>query len=126
MQLKNLQHGFDTEVNGIAITIRLGAKWQRSIGELIDLWECDYPHAGVCTYNLARCHQRGTAMVIGWWYGRLADVPESLISLEHEESCRTTDGLTVALVRAYGEDVIMNEDSPMVTALVYLRLTNGE
>jgi hypothetical protein len=79
---------------------------------------CEVPHVGTCDPTDLGCVYKGTASLLGYWHGKLKNLPKSLLRLEHEVASRTMDGLRKSLVRAYGDDIT---DETLVTALLYLR-----
>jgi len=128
-QLKNVQHDFETGVGMIGATVRLGSKWSKQpVGTIVDLWQCDRPHAGDCPAPAGGdavgpdvgCVRRGQAQIVGHWCGELIDLPTGVLALEHETASRTWDGLVASLRRAYGDLVAA---SAKVTALLYLRIS---
>lgn len=133
LQLKNVRHDFTVELNEIAVTVRLGDKWYNAYRDafqqkgalIVDLWQCPGPHLGDCVAptemnDVAHCVYRGTGEVIGAWRGRLIDIPQNLLWLEHEPASQEWRGLFKSLLRGYGDQV--TPFSP-VTALIYQRLT---
>ena len=130
LQLKNVQHDFDVVPGDVGVTVRLGPKWAKAYddepGRFVDLWQCERPHDGACPETVSneggygtRCLGRGTARLIGYWYGKLAYVPAGLLTLEHEREARELSGLLTSLARAYGSRVTWDSE---VTALIYERI----
>lgn len=133
LQLKNVQHDFTVNVGEVAVTVRLGDKWNNAYRDalkedggalVVDLWQCEEPHSGECSEfgSVTRfpCHLRGTGVIIGAWRGNLIDIPQTLLWLEHEPDAQEWRGLYKSLRRGYGDQI-----SPLspVTALIYQRLT---
>lgn len=122
MQLKNVQHDFETPVGETGVTIRKGFKWALvPASTQLELWRCERPHTGICPiadgdYS-GPCAQQGTGRVVGHWVGQLKDLPARIIEQEHEEKSRAYSGLLFSLKRAYGQV----SDGDYVTALFYVR-----
>lgn len=129
-QLKFIQNGepMDLPNKGeIAITVRLGQKWQLAgTGEIVELWVCGNPHTGNCPViatpaeggEIALCKSPGPARVLGWWAGPFADIPPRLLSIGTPNT-RVGKGLVEAMRSAYGE--AFTEDAE-VTVLIFERL----
>lgn len=116
-QLRNLRHGFDVPVGHIGVTVRKGTKWAEvEIGEELELWICQREHYGRCRPHLG-CKLVGTGQVLGYWIGKLKDIPRGLLAIEHNMAARDYNTLMAQLKQAYGK--ITDED--IITALIYLR-----
>lgn len=79
--------------DGINVTCRNGYKWADAMGELVKIAETSddeewrYGHIlGVLTVKLNK-------------------IPEGILALEHDPSCRTTEGIIKEMRRVYGEDL---------------------
>jgi hypothetical protein len=129
MQLKNVQHDFETPVGETGVTVRRGFKWASvATSTQLELWRCEVPHHGDCPVNSdapeegedrnKNCAKQGTGRVVGHWVGQLKDLPARIIEQEHEEKSRTYSGLMFSLRRAYGPQL---SDNDYVTALFYIR-----
>lgn len=123
LQLKNVQHDFETPVGELGVTVRRGFKWAMvPMGTPLELWRCGEPHYGVCP-EIGQggeycCKQQGVGLVAGHWVGQLKDLPARVIEREHEAESRSYSGLLFSLRRAYGQDF---SDGEYVTALFYVR-----
>lgn len=109
----------------VAVTVRLGAKWQKAgTGEVVELWECDHHHDGDCPYtepglaeaNGECCLLLAHAKLLGWWAGEFNDLPRNLLMIEHSYKARFIEGLAKQMHAAYGE--AFTEDA-QVTALIF-------
>ena len=117
MQLKNIQHDFDTPAGDVGVTVRLGTKWSHQLPDTVmDLWECPQGHKGDCVEP--QCQWRGTARILGSWVGPFDQLPPALLSIEHNNDCRTVDGLAESMLRGYGDKFSAES---VVTALIYVR-----
>lgn len=89
---------------GINVTCRNGYKWAQSLGSIVKIAE--------------------TGNEDSWRYGHILGVlvcnlnkiPEGILALEHDPSCRTSEGIITEMKRVYGED--LPEDAP-TTVLMF-------
>jgi len=143
LQLKNVQHDFETPVGEVGVTVRRGFKWAMvATSTQLELWRCERPHAGDCPEIMpvlqvhtdlqpvaedipgaVFCSKQGTGRVVGHWVGQLKDLPARIIEQEHEAESRTYSGLMHSLRRAYGPQL---SDVHYVTALFYMRQTASQ
>lgn len=91
---------------GLNVTVRLGTKWAFNVrvGD---------------TVNLARASGGSviqTAIIQGIVMCKLDELPEALLALEHDPSCRTREGLRDELARVYKLDI---NDDAWVVALIF-------
>ncbi len=78
---------------GVNVTVRDGLKWDMIVDQLpksVPFGETDG-------------EVLGTAMIIGKMVMPASTVPDEVLSLEHDESCRSLEGLIEGMQRAYGE-----------------------
>jgi len=78
---------------GINVTCRNGYKWADAMGELVDVRDTD----GTTDYGMAH--------VLGVMTCKLNKIPEGVLALEHDPSCRTTEGIITEMKRVYGADL---------------------
>ncbi|MDC1300025.1 hypothetical protein N8Z24_00805 [bacterium] len=115
MKLKNINHGFDTEVGEIGCTIRKGDKYTKiPIGTTFELYDCPTAHKDSCGWG---CTKQGKGLMLGHWCGPWKDVPESLMKIEHNIKARDRAVCEQMLKVGYGS--IDPDDT--VTAVIYLR-----
>jgi hypothetical protein len=84
--------------NGINVTCRNGYKWSDALGELVNVEDTD----GTTYY--------GKAHILGVLSCKLNKIPECVLSLEHDPSCRTSEGIIKEMKRVYGDS--LKEDAP--------------
>lgn len=126
-ELRNFQHGFDTPVGQLATTCRLGTKWSKvPPGDTLFLFRCDTPQPpepfGMVRPLPEGVQDCGCGEVVGHWVGAFRKIPDALLAIEHEASCRDRDVLAATMEKAYGG--LFGPDET-VTMLLYLRLSDG-
>lgn len=115
-QLKNINHSFDVKLGDVGVTIRKGTKWyDKGLGTKMELRVCPKGHDGICN---SLCTNAGMGEIIGRWKGAFANVPDALMSIEHNIECRNKDKCREMMERGYGS--LSPHDT--VTALIYLRI----
>jgi hypothetical protein len=83
---------------GINVTCRNGYKWSDSQGELVNIKDPETEE------------YYGKAHILGVLTCKLDKIPEGVLALEHDPSCRTTEGIITEMRRVYGED--LKQDAP--------------
>ena len=96
--------------NGINVTCRNGYKWAGEMGSIVNVRDTD----GTTDYGLA--HVLGVMTVC------LDRVPESVLALEHDPSCRTREGIIAEMKEVYGDD--LKDDAP--TTVLFFELESDE
>ncbi len=81
---------------GVQSTCRLGNKWR---DDLEGVRKAAVPLVDTETHE-----QVGNATIIGHLYGKYSTVWPISAGCQHDEECRTKEGLDAAMVRAYGEE----------------------
>ena len=89
---------------GINVTCRNGYKWSDAMGELVNIEDSD----GETYY--------GKAHILGVLVCKLNKIPEGILAMEHDPSCRTQEGIITEMKRVYGDD--LKEDAP-TTVLMF-------
>jgi len=89
---------------GINVTCRNGYKWANAMGELVTVEDTE----GSGTY--------GEAHILGVLTCKRNAIPETILALEHDPSCRTSKGIITEMKRVYGPD--LPEDAP-TTVLMF-------
>lgn len=118
MELRNVKHGFDLVVGQVGVTVRKGEKYSKlPIGTIFELFECQSPHTGSC--KDVGCKACGTGIMLGYWVGAWKDIPQGLLSLEHNIEARSKAVCERMLKEGYGS----LEPDDTVTAVLYLRNT---
>lgn len=84
--------------DGINVTCRNGYKWADSLGEIVKVAE---------TGNEEEWHY---GLILGVLTCKLNKIPETVLAMEHDPSCRTSEGLIAEMKRVYGDD--LPEDAP--------------
>lgn len=75
IQLQNINHSFDVEVDEVGVTIRKGTKWSvYNIGTEIELWNCSTFHKNNCSIRKG-CKYEGKGKIIGYWVGLFDYLP---------------------------------------------------
>jgi len=122
-ELKNINHSFDLLNGKIGCTIRKGDKWKMvNPGDILHLWNCPQAHNGSCKKANLNCEYCGTGLVLGYWYGPIRELPESLLKIEHNFTAQNLPILIEMFKTAYGE---INDDD-MYLSLIYMRLSGNE
>lgn len=111
LQLRNLDHGFDVPVGEVGVTVRNGHKWSVTQGLEFNLVE-QYSDPDLDDKVV------GQGKVLGFWQGKFKNLPDSLLSIEHNNQCRNYFNLLHTMETAYPG---FTEDSE-VTALIYERI----
>lgn len=96
--------------NGINVTCRSGYKWADSLGEIVKIEETGNEGERPGRYG----HILGVMTV------KLNKIPETVLAMEHDPSCRTQEGIIKEMKRVYGED--LPEDAP--TTVLFFELEN--
>ena len=111
ISLKNLDHSFDLRLGEVGVTVRAGTKWQIDVGTKFKLVE---------QYTDNSMEFRvGYGKAIGWWSGKFNDVPQPLLSMEHNVAARDRWVLFNMMQAGYGDDF---SGKSIVTALIYERI----
>ena len=79
--------------NGVNVTCRNGYKWADALGEIVNVGDTD----GLA--DLKEAH------ILGVMIMKLDKIPETILSLEHDPNCRTTDGIITEMKRVYGDEL---------------------
>lgn len=88
--------------DGINVTCRNGYKWASEMGTIVNLMDTD----GTTDYGMAH--------ILGIMTVCLNKIPEEILSLEHDPSCRTRDGIIAEMRNVYGEDLKENAPTTVV------------
>lgn len=119
IQLKNVNHSFDTKLEEVGVTIRRGEKWAKYIpGTKIELWCCSKFHLGKCSKRKG-CICEGEGIILGYWVGTFDILPKTLLRLEHHKEYRNKNKLFEAMKKYYK----MFTMGHIITALIYYRTT---
>lgn len=78
---------------GINVTCRNGYKWSDAQGELVNVKDTETDE------------YFGKAHILGVLTCKLDKIPEAVLSLEHDPSCRTSEGIITEMKRVYGDDL---------------------
>jgi hypothetical protein len=95
---------------GINVTCRNGYKWSDAQGELVKV------------HDTATDESFGMAHILGVLTCKLDKIPEEVLALEHDPSCRTREGIITEMKRVYGED--LKRDAPTTVLFFEFELEN--
>ena len=90
---RTLKFGNPVFHKGINVTCRNGYKWADAIGELVNIED----NSGETYY--------GKAHILGVLTCKLNKIPETILLMEHDPSCRTSKGIIEEMKRVYGDDL---------------------
>lgn len=79
--------------DGINVTCRNGYKWAESLGEIVRVAE---------TGNEENWRY---GLILGVLTCKLNKIPETVLAMEHDPSCRTQEGIITEMKRVYGDDL---------------------
>jgi len=111
-ELKTLLFSNPVFHEGINVTCRNGYKWAGEMGSLVNVQDTD----GTTDYGMA--HVLGVMTVC------LNRVPESVLALEHDPSCRTREGIIAEMQKVYGDG--LKEDAPTTVLFFELEKKQGD
>ena len=94
--------------NGINVTCRNGYKWSDAQGELVHVKDSDSDE------------DYGMAHILGVLTCKLDKIPEEVLTLEHDPSCRTREGIIAEMKRVYGKE--LRRDAP--TTVLFFEFEN--
>jgi hypothetical protein len=83
---------------GVNVTCRNGYKWADALHEIVKVADTD----NVSEWQYAH--------ILGVMTMKLDKIPETILSLEHDPECRTTDGIITEMKRVYGDE--LKDDAP--------------
>lgn len=95
---------------GINVTCRNGYKWAKSMGDIVNIRDTD----GTTDYGMAH--------ILGIMTVCLDKIPECVLSLEHDPSCQTVDGIITEMKNVYGDD--LKDNAP--TTVLFFELEKDE
>ncbi len=95
---------------GINLTVRAGRKWRKAqCGDQLFLLETGEEH---CI--------RGRAIVVSVVSTTYGQIPHTVLALEHDPACRTREGLTAAMRRAYPDAGPILDNDEMCLIFFYV------
>jgi hypothetical protein len=95
---------------GVNVTCRKGYKWAQQMGAIVNVRDTD----GTTDY--------GYGHILGAMVVKLNKIPECVLTLEHDPSCRTVDGIITEMKNVYGDD--LKDDAP--TTVLFFELESDE
>ena len=108
VQLRTLLFSNPVFHKGINVTCRNGYKWADAMGELVHIQDTN----GMTDY--------GYGHILGIMTVCLNKIPECVLSLEHDPSCQTVEGIITEMKRVYGDD--LKENAP--TTVLFFEMQN--
>jgi hypothetical protein len=114
--MEQLKFGNPTFHGGLNVTVRLGTKWYENFAEgntdpsLLEPISVDL--ADVSGFKV------GNGLIEAVDVGYFHNIPQSILDLEHDESCRTLNGLYQELKKCYGN----NFHAGSLVSIVYFSL----
>ena len=108
--MESIQFGNMTFKEGLNFTVRLGEKWKNQ----------------VCIGDFVKLNNGNAIRIDKIHVCKLRDVPQNVLDLEHDEKCRTLEGLEKELWVIYSDEIrtteILNQPVTCLGFYVFRRI----